>query len=128
MFYSYSAFEINSYHFFIWIKHPYYNASYKNLNDIALIKLSKNLTFNDKISPICLPKGNRVTIGTIGVVTGWVITLWLNVYLIKIIYRGFQLFILIFLGNNCSWWKWRSISSIEASRYSDIKPFGCDLF
>ncbi|KAI4589605.1 hypothetical protein MJG53_000654 [Ovis ammon polii x Ovis aries] len=36
------------------ISHPNYDSKTKN-NDIALMKLQKPLTFNDKVKPVCLP-------------------------------------------------------------------------
>lgn len=42
------------------------------MNDIALLKLEKPVTFNDKIQPICLPKKFNAEPGRVGIVTGWV--------------------------------------------------------
>lgn len=56
-----------------WINHPNYDDDAIE-NDIALVKLDRKVTYTDKISPICLPKGRQPVIGTNGVVTGWGLT------------------------------------------------------
>jgi len=53
-----------------WISHPSYN-SRTLVNDIALIRLSTNITYTSRVSPVCLPGGVRPTAGRIGIVTGW---------------------------------------------------------
>lgn len=39
-------------------------------NDVALIRLKKKVTFNDRISPICLPPANTVMDGHSAYVVG----------------------------------------------------------
>jgi len=56
-----------------WISHPDYNDNSLS-NDIALIKLSRKVTYNDRIRPVCLPNGRTPVIGTTGTVTGWGLT------------------------------------------------------
>ncbi|XP_014680136.1 PREDICTED: trypsin-1-like [Priapulus caudatus] len=53
-------------------KHPAYDDSEMD-NDVALIKLSTAVVFNDYMSPVCLPTGNdSVTYeGELAIVTGW---------------------------------------------------------
>lgn len=41
-------------------------------NDIALVKLRAPVQFSDKISPVCLPSGKYSSVGSRGIVTGWV--------------------------------------------------------
>ncbi len=53
-------------------KHPNYDSD-NIVNDIALIKLSTKVTFNNRIKPICLPNGRKPIVGTQGTATGWVI-------------------------------------------------------
>jgi len=53
-----------------WISHPKYDSN-NQMNDIALIKLDKDIIFNNKISPVCLPKGRKPVQNTYGIVTGW---------------------------------------------------------
>ncbi|TRY96512.1 hypothetical protein DNTS_031550 [Danionella cerebrum] len=53
------------------ISHPYYNSNTKN-NDIALIKLSSSVTFNNYIWPVCLAAtGSTLGAGANVWVTGW---------------------------------------------------------
>ncbi len=53
-----------------WLPHPDYNP-YNVNNDIALIKLSQEVTFSDHISPICLNPGFPLTEGMRCYVAGW---------------------------------------------------------
>jgi len=39
---------------------------------VALVKLSRPVTFSSVISPVCLPRGAAAVVGSTGVVTGWV--------------------------------------------------------
>jgi secreted trypsin-like serine protease len=52
--------------------HSSYNEKYLK-NDIALLKLSKSITYSDKVSPICLPATSnaRVVYNKNLVLTGW---------------------------------------------------------
>ncbi|CAF0790987.1 unnamed protein product [Brachionus calyciflorus] len=52
------------------IGHPSYNTDTLK-NDIALMKLEKPVTFNDKIQPACLPANNYAQPGRVAMVTGW---------------------------------------------------------
>lgn len=52
------------------IIHPNYNDN-NRANDIALLKLLKPVTFNDKIQPACLPTTNMATVGRAAMVSGW---------------------------------------------------------
>ncbi|CAG9860206.1 unnamed protein product [Phyllotreta striolata] len=40
-------------------------------NDIAIMKLSTNLTFNEKVKPISLPENKHIADGTPVIVSGW---------------------------------------------------------
>jgi len=41
-------------------------------NDIAVLKLSQSIKFNDHIQPACLPEKNQISVdGTMGLVAGW---------------------------------------------------------
>jgi len=51
------------------VVHPNYLPRKKDY-DIALVRLSSPLTFNDYVKPVCLPK-TRVAGGTNCVITGW---------------------------------------------------------
>uniref|UniRef100_A0A1A9VIV9 Peptidase S1 domain-containing protein n=1 Tax=Glossina austeni TaxID=7395 RepID=A0A1A9VIV9_GLOAU len=58
------------------IPHPLYKSNSKNsINDIALLRLERNVSYNDFISPICLPRSaesNNITYdGTRMAVIGW---------------------------------------------------------
>lgn len=54
------------------IIHPnYYTSHGRAFNDIALIKLSSDLTFSDKVQPILLNTAQNVSRGTEGVASGW---------------------------------------------------------
>jgi len=57
------------------IPHPYYSSKYKN-NDIGLIRLENEVTYNEFIRPICLPPSNLKDpdVGTNMTVAGWGIT------------------------------------------------------
>ncbi|KAL9988016.1 hypothetical protein ACROYT_G002411 [Oculina patagonica] len=53
------------------IKHPAYDSRRTN-NDIALIKLSRAVNINDRVSPACLPEANYIVPpGTNCYITGW---------------------------------------------------------
>lgn len=44
------------------------------MNDIAILRMENPVTFNDKISPVCLPQGSDVTkdfTGETVTVVGW---------------------------------------------------------
>jgi len=49
--------------------HPDY-VDHVFLNDIAVIRLERAVSFSDYIRPVCLPKAPVLT-GTVCVVTGW---------------------------------------------------------
>lgn len=57
--------------------HPNYNTNDYS-NDIAIIRLSTEATFNDYVQPICLWESNKVelsrVIGRYGTVIGWGVT------------------------------------------------------
>jgi hypothetical protein len=53
------------------IKHPYY-FDFDNDYDIALLKLSSNITYNSLITPVCMPNGRNAIIGEKAIATGWV--------------------------------------------------------
>lgn len=42
------------------VTHPNFNSVYSLINDVALIKLDKPLTFNRNIQPICLPSSSDI--------------------------------------------------------------------
>ncbi|XP_066951798.1 proclotting enzyme-like [Macrobrachium rosenbergii] len=50
--------------------HPQYD-SYSQNNDIALLELSGEATFNERIQPVCLPNAEDVVPGKLAVATGW---------------------------------------------------------
>ncbi|XP_075999274.1 trypsin-2-like [Genypterus blacodes] len=53
------------------VRHPLYNSE-TNDNDMALLKLSSPVTFNDFIKPVCLmAEGGDLGSGTITWITGW---------------------------------------------------------
>ncbi|KAI2663682.1 Serine protease 27 [Labeo rohita] len=53
------------------IVHPYYNSNTNN-NDIALLRLSSTVTFNNYIRPVCLAAQSSVfSAGTSSWITGW---------------------------------------------------------
>ena len=57
-----------------WISHPSYSSSNYD-NDFAIIKLSRFVTFNDKVLPVCLPSASTNYDSVVATVTGWG-TLW----------------------------------------------------
>lgn len=40
-------------------------------NDLALLEMEQPVTFDEHIVPICLPRGDEIILGEMGVVTGW---------------------------------------------------------
>lgn len=59
------------------IKHPNFTTDDKEVykNDIALLKLAENISFSDKIQPICLPDSLDTDLPkpiNCGIVVGWV--------------------------------------------------------
>ena len=50
--------------------HPNYNSLNKMDHDIALIKLHREIEYNDGVLPVCLPR-NDVDVGHTCTVTGW---------------------------------------------------------
>ena len=58
-----------------FVQHPKYDESGNRFEfdyDIGLIKLKTPVSFNSKISPICLPNGKSPLVGKTGITTGWV--------------------------------------------------------
>ncbi|XP_064081998.1 trypsin-1-like [Macrobrachium nipponense] len=53
----------------IWI-HPQYDSHSQN-NDIALLELSGEATFSERIGTVCLPIAEDVVPGKLAIVTGW---------------------------------------------------------
>ncbi|CAG9860205.1 unnamed protein product [Phyllotreta striolata] len=53
------------------INHENFNLSNGVSDDIAIYKLSSNLTFSDKIKPIALPENKDIADGTPVIVSGW---------------------------------------------------------
>ncbi|XP_044259429.1 trypsin-5-like [Tribolium madens] len=52
--------------------HPFYFESAEYDNDIAILKLCDDLTFNENISAIALPRNEEIiNDGTVGLVAGW---------------------------------------------------------
>ena len=49
--------------------HEKYDRKKKN-NDIAILKLDKNLIFNDNVKPACLPDSS-VSYDGVGIASGW---------------------------------------------------------
>ena len=49
--------------------HEKYDSKKKN-NDIAILKLDKNLIFNDNVKPACLPDSS-VSYDGVGIASGW---------------------------------------------------------
>ena len=55
-----------------WFSHEkYVHANGKVANDIAILKLSKKVTFNEHVKPICLPAAAAFLDGSHGYVAGW---------------------------------------------------------
>merc|ERR1719317_1064365 len=53
-------------------KHPKFDPSVSPDNDIAILKLSKDLTFSDKIKPACLPtSATKDYSGKASTISGW---------------------------------------------------------
>jgi serine protease 22 len=50
--------------------HPNYNPS-DFQNDIALLRLSRDVVYKEHIIPVCLPDPHESFIGTVATVTGW---------------------------------------------------------
>lgn len=58
-----------------WTIHPNFNVTEPTLNDIALIKLGKNVTFNGVIGPVCLPEVDNPYLYESSLeITGWAIS------------------------------------------------------
>ena len=53
-----------------WISHPSYSSSNYD-NDFAIIKLSGSVTFNDRVSPVCLPSLLTNYDNKLATVSGW---------------------------------------------------------
>ncbi|XP_034480984.1 ovochymase-1-like [Drosophila innubila] len=60
------------------VVHPEWDSRYMNLNDIALIRLSADLQFNEYIQPARLPDPNRSYANKIAFATGWGRTIGLD--------------------------------------------------
>ena len=56
--------------FFSLQVHPSYKAATFQ-NDLALIRLSKDVTYKEHIIPVCLPPPKEDFVGTKAVVIGW---------------------------------------------------------
>ena len=55
-----------------WISHPSYSYSFPGHdNDFAIIKLSGSVTFNARVSPVCLPSLFTNYDSKVATVTGW---------------------------------------------------------
>ncbi|KAL9980271.1 hypothetical protein ACROYT_G008832 [Oculina patagonica] len=52
------------------IKHPRYDESCNYNNDVAMLKLTKPLRYNNRVGPVCLPKSDFSS-GTNCYITGW---------------------------------------------------------
>ena len=52
------------------IMHPQYNSQEKMDHDVAILKLNGKLQFNDRVTPICLPRTD-VEDEYMCIVTGW---------------------------------------------------------
>ena len=52
------------------IMHPRYSAETKE-NDVALLRLSTELVFNDYVTSVCLPLDTDIFVGKEVLVTGW---------------------------------------------------------
>ena len=50
--------------------HPNYNSNTQD-NDFAILTLSEELTFTDKVSPVCMPDVSRTYYDLDAVVSGW---------------------------------------------------------
>ncbi|XP_068207129.1 serine protease filzig-like [Palaemon carinicauda] len=50
--------------------HPQYDST-TLANDISLIEMSEEVTFNSRILPVCLPNVGDVVAGSLAIVTGW---------------------------------------------------------
>ncbi|KAK7071865.1 Serine-type endopeptidase activity protein [Halocaridina rubra] len=50
--------------------HPNYKAA-DFQNDVALVKVSRDVTYKEHIIPVCLPQQGETFIGQYGTVTGW---------------------------------------------------------
>lgn len=53
------------------IKHPNFNPSLSNANDIAILKLETSVIFNRMVRPLCLPSPHQSFVGQNGIVIGW---------------------------------------------------------
>ncbi|XP_076348415.1 venom protease-like [Tachypleus tridentatus] len=53
------------------IVHPDFSLPRRYYNDIAILKLAKDITFTDYIRPVCLPDTSSSFIGQDGTVIGW---------------------------------------------------------
>ena len=53
------------------INHESYGSPSGNSFDFALLKLKSPVTYNDYISPVCLPRANNDFEGHLATVSGW---------------------------------------------------------
>ncbi|XP_076338710.1 serine protease 30-like [Tachypleus tridentatus] len=53
------------------IVHPKYSDPKRYYNDIAILRLAKDITFSDYVRPVCLPEASSSYVNQEGTVVGW---------------------------------------------------------